>query len=81
MDEPKIVIVTQSETVYRARIAHSHTLKDGWRCSETTVEAIGSVIDYNDLKHHAEEAIKIGRAEAQERNRMDARLKGQGSDE
>lgn len=66
MDEVRV-----SETVYRVRIAHVHTLKDGWRLSETTVEAYGSDIDYDRIREESIEAYETGTREAQRRNQLE----------
>lgn len=68
--------VETSKTVYRVRIAHAHTLKEGWRVSETTVEATGESIDYNEIKRHMAALYMDGVAEAQRRTLMDRRVTG-----
>ena len=68
---------TEKEPTYRVRIAHTHTLKDGWRLSETTVEASGSEIDFQRLKDHMALLFSLGTFEAEQRNKMDRRLRGE----
>lgn len=76
-----------TQTTSRIRIAHTHTLKDGWRCSETTVELDGvpaTVMGSSDgvatysiplvdtaIRKLLEEAYDAGRAEADRRNADD----------
>lgn len=62
IDEPKT----------RVRIAHVHTLKEGWRCNETTVEYAGSSIDWTVIKEELANAHATGLFEAQDRNKADA---------
>ena len=70
----------------RIRVHHTHTLKDGWRLNETTVEVDGveaAVVRDGDsitfravdttplLKKHLDEAFAVGAAEADRRNAED----------
>ena len=70
----------------RIRVHHTHTLKDGWRLNETTVEVDGvesAVVRDGDaitfravdtsplLKKHLDEAFAVGTAEADRRNAED----------
>lgn len=66
--------VVENTSVYRVRVAYSHTLKEGWRVAETTVETTGTDIDHKELAHHAELAYEFGRVEAQRRNHVDKGL-------
>lgn len=65
--------------VIRIRNQHAHTLKDGWRLSETTVEATCSLADLDLeearklLAEAQRQAHEAGQAEAEARNREAAR--------
>jgi hypothetical protein len=59
---------TESKPQIRVRIAHTHTLKDGWRLSETTVEFTGTSIDSVAMATEMEIAHTIGEKEAVARN-------------
>lgn len=61
----------ESKTVLRVRIAHVHTLKDGWRLSETTVEATGIVIDREAMRVESQLAYENGVEEAKRRNQLE----------
>lgn len=63
--------MVQGKTIWRVRIAHSHTLKDGWRLSETTVEGYGTDIEYNEATRHLEEAHLAGEEEAKRRRDLE----------
>lgn len=69
-------LTEERATVYRVRIAHAHTLKDGWRVSETTVEASGVDIPYPELERHMRIAHDSGTVEAKRRNDLDRRITG-----
>lgn len=64
---------------FRIRNEHSHTLKDGWRLSSTTVEFTYSLGTYNkdDVKYMIEEmqrrAFEAGQKEADLRNQEGSR--------
>jgi hypothetical protein len=60
-----------SGTVYRVRAAHTHTLKDGWRLSETTVEATGEKIDFKTMNELMQNAYEEGVEESRRRNRLE----------
>ena len=68
-----------TEPTLRIRIAHAHTLKEGWRLSETTVEwagvgpLVGEYQEWSDaLRGALSEAYLLGEAEAA--HRRDAEL-------
>lgn len=63
--------MVQSKMVIRVRIAHSHTLKDGWRLSETTIEATGTGIDYDYIQEELQRAYDVGLEESIRRNTLD----------
>lgn len=59
--------------VYRVRISHAHTLKDGWRCDSTTVEATFRPEDYDvrvrdGIRGLLQEAFDLAEIEAAQRN-------------
>jgi len=58
----------EMRTVYRVRVAHVHTLKDGWRTSETTIEATGTDIDRLEVQRMLKEAYDMGTEEARRRH-------------
>lgn len=63
----------QSTPTFRVRINHSHTLKEGWRVSETTVEATfpidaGTLQIDIDLAAWMRSAHELGLQEAVRRN-------------
>lgn len=66
-----------AEPLVRVRINHAHTLKEGWRVNETTVEITLSLAEEGpDLLRHLLEqtqavAYEVGRFEAQRRNAQD----------
>lgn len=61
--------VLESKPTIRIRIEHTHTLKDGWRLSSTTVEYTGPVpIDALLIRDELRQAAVIGEAEARYRN-------------
>lgn len=64
-------LTSEMATVYRVRIAHTHTLKDGWRVSETTVEATGIEINYDEMRMHMKAAYEAGTLETSYRNRLE----------
>jgi hypothetical protein len=63
--------ILESHTVYRVRVAHVHTMKEGWRLSETTVEATGEEVDYTEIRDHMELAYRVGTDEAKRRNQLE----------
>jgi hypothetical protein len=64
-------IQSESKTVMRVRIAHVHTLKDGWRLGETTVEATGTDISYDDIQTELRLAYSYGVDESVRRNKLE----------
>jgi hypothetical protein len=70
--EPKPDTSAAAATV-RVRIAHSHTLKEGWRLSETTLEWTGPATpNANEMFIELERAHLIGRTESIRRNAAEA---------
>jgi len=69
---------TETKPTMRIRIQHSHTLKDGWRCAETTVEWSGpadSPYPRSDvMAREMESAHTQGLTEAMRRNAVEAAL-------
>ena len=67
--------VTQTQPTIHVRIAHVHTLKDGWRLSETTVSYDGPMSDlagmHGALAAEMKMANDLGQAEAHARNNPD----------
>lgn len=60
---------TTTEATIRVRINHAHTLKDGWRLTETTVEWNGGLpVDWDDVAEAMRVAYANGVAEAEMRN-------------
>lgn len=59
----------------RARISHTHTLKEGWRCNETTVELThaddNAAFPMEEMRLLMAEAHEAAREEAQRRNVRD----------
>lgn len=63
---------TKTEPTTRVRLQHVHTLKDGWRLSETTVEWSGpGAVPWGLVKEELSNAHTAGLDEAQERNQAD----------
>lgn len=65
----------------RMRIAHTHTLKDGWRLSETTIEVTGSLLDIqtvhrDQIQEIMQKTYDLGSEEADRRNKMDRQVRG-----
>lgn len=61
-----------SEGTIRVRLQHSHTLKDGWRLSETTVEWTGGQdVVWSAVNGAMREAFEMGTVESAVRNEMD----------
>jgi hypothetical protein len=59
----------KTEPTIRVRLQHSHTLKEGWRLSETTVEWSGEgEIDWQTIDSALRGASLIGNNEAVIRN-------------
>lgn len=56
----------------RVRVAHTHTLKDGWRLSESTIEFTGRDIDWQELRMQMRSAYIAGREEAIYRNEQES---------
>lgn len=59
--------------VFRVRLNHGHTLKDGWRLTETTVECTfsgdaGPAEIAEAIHHWTDRAFNLGALEAEERN-------------
>ena len=65
----------KTEPTIHVRIAHVHTLKDGWRLAETTVRYDGPVTDlsgmHGALAAEMKMAHDLGQAEAHARNNPD----------
>lgn len=61
-----------TESTVRVRLQHSHTLKDGWRLSETTVEWIGGEeINWYAINGAMSDSFAMGAREAEQRNELD----------
>lgn len=70
------VTTTIEEPEIRVRIAHSHTLRDGWRCDSTTVEWTGrGVPDWDRIDGALTRSFSMGRIEAEARNGLDQEAK------
>ena len=54
-----------TQPTIRIRIQHSHTLKEGWRLSETTVEYTGPAdsVDHHRIELELRSAFQLGTAE------------------
>ena len=63
---------TVREPQIRARIQHTHTLKDGWRLAETTVEYSGTVVDWEHVRNELRLAHTAGLVESETRNRIES---------
>ena len=59
---------TEAKQTIRVRIQHSHTLKDGWRLSETTVEATGTILDWDAIDNELRNVYNFGQMETNYRN-------------
>lgn len=64
---------SESKPVIRIRVAHTQTIKEGWRLSETTVEYSGDSIDWAVFNSEMMAAFKNGSAEARQRNILEGR--------
>lgn len=60
--------LTKREPEVHVRIAHVHTLKDGWRLGETTVSYDGPIIDWDAINESLVRSYEDGVAETQRRN-------------
>lgn len=58
----------EAQPVIRVRLQHTHTLKDGWRLSETTVEYTGPAVDHELIARELATAHAMGAMEASKRN-------------
>lgn len=57
-----------TESQIRVRIAHAHTLKDGWRLAETTVEWTGhGEPEWAEMAHSMAGAHRVGSEETRAR--------------
>ena len=72
-DEHEPITYTSGDPTIRIRIAHTHTVKDGWRTSETTVEWVGPVVFQHWIRIEDELAVAfaLGKREAKRRNAED----------
>lgn len=73
-DAAKTITATRQEPQIRVRLQHTHTLKDGWRLSETTVEYSGATIDWAEVKEQLASAHVCGVHEARDRNTTEVPL-------
>ena len=76
------MIETKTVPVVRLRAHHVHTLKDGWRLDETTVEITGDLealqSEYGALMKALLQSVHMdGLEESQRRSAVEARLKEQ----
>lgn len=65
---------TKREPEIHVRIAHVHTIKDGWRLSETTVSYDGQSVDWDLVKSAMSDAFEAGTAEAMLRTYADKQV-------
>ncbi len=65
---------TETKPTIRVRLQHTHTLKDGWRLAETTVEYTGERIDWETVRDELSTSFVVGTKESTSRNKIQAEL-------
>lgn len=61
---------TISAPTVRVRIQHTHTMKEGWRLAETTVEYTGASADWEVIAAEMKMAFTMGSLEAIDRQKL-----------